>query len=684
MSIASYRPDVDGLRAVAVLPIILYHFGCTTFFGGGYVGVDIFFVISGYLITGILRRDILSKTFSLTNFYERRFRRIVPALLFLLTICLPVGVYTLIASDFTAYIRSYLATLGMVSNFWFWSDYYRWEGGYFDAVAHTKALLHTWSLSVEEQFYLLFPPLLYGVYRLRLKALPTLCILCGLSFAASVWLTFSDPNFAFYLLPTRAAELLLGGILAFVLAEKPALFMQYKKKAGVLGLVCIALAVVGYGHMRQVPFPGIGAILPCLGAVFCIFSGSVAEGQREEAGLAGGATRLLSLKPLVYAGVISYSLYLWHWPINVFYRYFFSINDVSTPMRLPLMLGATVLMAWLSYVLVETPIRRCVLLKKRRALFLFCFGYVAVLAVAGALLMRSGNEFAYRPAVQFVNEGKAAPSLPHLVKDGPAPLSPGFLWAMGDQSKSPSVLLMGDSHGHALGQMVESLTTEYGLSGALLYMRAPILGTYRQYDGLKDKVEKDRAIREYVTTHPSIAVAIIVMRWGWYIQGDTAYEAGAHRLFGPNQLYAYTPDGQHITDSVQALSYGLRQTVEFLQGRGIKVFVAKPIPEQLHVVPVAGARLLQRFSGESIDARLAVPRAFYDAREKEAMGILREVELLGAEMIDPATLLCDEALCYGVKNNKALYYDDDHLNFRGAMSLKELFRPAFESFGGVK
>src|SRR5271170_3095038 len=296
-----YRPEIDGLRALAILPVLLFHYRVSPF-RGGFVGVDVFFVISGYLITQLIEAERREGRFSIARFYERRVRRIFPALFVMLTAATIAAAFILFPVDLVRYANSLLATAGFAANFEFWR-----EAGYFDVAAAEKPLLHLWSIAVEEQFYLVFPALLL-LFQSRRVAI-TLAIFV-LSFAFAVWGVIHAPSAAFYLLPGRAWELMLGALLA--LHAVPFIERRWIREAlAVTGIALIAIAVFGYS--KDTPFPGAAALLPCLGAALVIYS--------SVPGITS-ASAVLSLPPLVFVGRISYSLYLWHWPLYVFARYF--------------------------------------------------------------------------------------------------------------------------------------------------------------------------------------------------------------------------------------------------------------------------------------------------------------------------------------------------------------------------
>ncbi|NEU11269.1 acyltransferase [Methylobacterium sp. BTF04] len=301
----TYRPDIDGLRALAVLVVLLFHAGVATL-GGGFVGVDVFFVISGYVIGNGIVADVAAGRFTVAGFYERRIRRILPVLVATLLACALLARLLLEPEARVDFARSVAASAGFVSNLYFWKS-----SGYFDVAAQTRPLLHTWSLAVEEQFYLFIPLTLPLALRVS-RRFAGWAVLAGLaaSLALSIGLTATAPTTSFYLLPTRAWELLAGTVLVFL---KPTPARPLREGMAVLGLGLIVWAVLAYDEAT--PFPGLGALPPCLGAALLIQSGRTPEAGPTAIG------RLLGMKPCVAIGLISYSLYMVHWPVIVFTRY---------------------------------------------------------------------------------------------------------------------------------------------------------------------------------------------------------------------------------------------------------------------------------------------------------------------------------------------------------------------------
>ena len=335
-----YRPEIDGLRSFAVIPVILFHAGFSLF-GGGYVGVDVFFVISGYLITTIIIGDHEGKGFSIIEFYERRARRILPALMFVILCTIPVAWLLYQPFDMEDYGTSLVAVSAFSSNILFWL-----ESGYFDTAAELKPMLHTWSLAVEEQFYVIFPLLLIAIWRLPRAVV--LGILVGLTIASLLvaqWGVRAMPIAAFYLLPARGWELLIGALVAFYLKDRsePPFTQTIREGLGILGLIALGYSIVAFDH--STPWPSFYALAPVLGTAALILAaqpGTIAN-------------RVLSFRWFVSIGLISYSAYLIHYPLFAFVRY----ASIDTP-PVWLMSAMAILslpLAWVSWKFIEAPFR---------------------------------------------------------------------------------------------------------------------------------------------------------------------------------------------------------------------------------------------------------------------------------------------------------------------------------------
>jgi len=439
-----YRREIDGLRALAVIPVILFHAGFSTF-GGGFVGVDVFFVISGYLITSLIAPEIATGGFSLIRFYERRARRILPALFLVVLCALPFAWWLMLASDMIDFSKQLVGVATFVPNVVLWR-----QSDYFDTVAELKPLLHTWSLGVEEQYYVFFPIALLLMAKVSRRWLGVLlAAIALLSIAVAQATAQTHPAFAFFLLPTRAWELVVGALCALYLPVQagwpPAgrATAALSELAGGTGLVMILIAVFLFG--KGTPFPGVWALVPTLGAALIIAFAS----PRTLVG------RLLGSRPFVGLGLLSYSAYLWHQPIFAFFR-IAGVDLASTSLRLAL-IAATLLLAFLSWKFVETPFRRAHRIERRTVFSLAVAGSAAFVAIGVAGIVTQGFLFRFAPAdrqlaaMGFNNRTYVQTRfLEHTLRDF-------------DQSGRRKIFIVGDSYGEDLVNAV----AESGLDGTL-------------------------------------------------------------------------------------------------------------------------------------------------------------------------------------------------------------------------
>ena len=363
-----YRPEIDGLRAVAVISVVLFHAGFSLF-SGGYVGVDIFFVISGYLITTIILNDINRDKFSLSEFYERRARRIFPALICVVLVSTAVAYLTLLPDQLVAYGKSVVSIPLFVSNIFFWS-----ERGYFGAATELKPMVHTWSLSVEEQFYLLYPPLVVLTVRYFKGKLP---IILGAGFIVSItlswYLTKIHFETAFYLPFSRAWELLAGALVVVYKSNCPNHARKYDGAVSFVGMTLIAYALCFF--TADTAFPGLAAAIPVVGTALVLASDSGSNFTHK----------LLSKKPLVYIGLASYSIYLWHQPIFAFIRQL----EVDAKW-MPVGIALTAAVSVLSYFYIEKPFRNRQIFDKKKIFLLSGIASVSLVALGAFLVLNKG------------------------------------------------------------------------------------------------------------------------------------------------------------------------------------------------------------------------------------------------------------------------------------------------------
>lgn len=637
----AYRPDIDGLRGVAVLLVVLFHahLSCR----GGFIGVDVFFVISGYLITGLMRRDLEAGGFRLTDFWERRARRILPALAVMALLTLIAGAWLLLPEDLARLGRSAMAQSLFVANLFFWRE----GGGYFAGPAEQMPLLHLWSLAVEEQFYLLMPPLCLLLARRAARTPGGLAALgrrvfgglALVSLLASVWWVQHDAHSAFYWLPARAWELLLGSLLACWPAGPAA--PRLRSGVGLAGL--LAILIPGLLYDAGTPFPGLAALPPCLGAAALIW-----------AGRGGPAARLLESRPLLHFGRISYSLYLWHWPLLALAAALSPVwvDADSRAVRLGLVLAAWGL-AVLSWRWVENPVRARVILKSRAALF-SASGLVLVLLLAiGAWLnARQGlPERLPAHAVRLASATAAAAAWPDAAEAVLAGRPPRFGSTLPDAP--PRVLLWGDSHAKSLVPVLADACEEAGAAGLLVAhsATAPVLGFHRRSRHGLDAATS-RAWAE--------AVIEIVRRER---VPDTVLAAYWSKCHGREE---------------EAFGRALTDTVRRLREAGTRVWIVLDVPVQDFAPPRALAYHALRPGLFRDPSELAVTPAEHRERNAVMEALRAELEAAGARLLDPASLLFDgDGRARLAVRGEALYADGDHLTEAGARLLRPLLAPIF-------
>ncbi|HEX3809437.1 MAG TPA: acyltransferase family protein [Rhizomicrobium sp.] len=648
-----YRPDIDGLRALAILPVVFYHYRVAGF-SGGFVGVDVFFVISGFLITSLIHGEMQAGRFSIAQFYERRVRRIFPALFALLLAATVAAYFILFPTDFARYARTLMATAAFGSNFEFWK-----EAGYFDAAADQKPLLHLWSIAVEEQFYLIFPLVLWAcakISHLRLRL-----VLGGIliaSFALSVWGVANAQAATFYLLPTRAWELMVGALLA--VGALPDIRMHWLREALALaGLALLAFAV--FGFTPQTPFPGAAALAPCVGAALLIYSGK-------------GGSRVgdvLSLRPLVFIGLISYSLYLVHWPLFVFTRYV--VYRPLHPVEICALLAISFALATLSWRFIERPFRAGRFTISKRALF---GGAVALMAgtaaCAAVVFVSNGLPQRLNPRVRMIlaEEQDHEPRIQRCFGLTAKDVEAGKLCRIGSNAaQAPTFLLWGDSHADAFLPAVSNVADRQGRKGLFAGTDscAPLLGVARS-DAGKCKKFNDAVIK--LALSPSIREVILDARWAKSAEG-TSYgdEPKGH-------VVMRDADGQASTQAATNRMFlrGLSRTVSTLRKAGKKVILVGSVPEIGYPVPAVMAR--RSLAGKH--SPLVQALSVYMARQHFVFYAFDEMQRdYGAKIIYPHKVLCETGSCRVAVNGKPLYRDEHHLSVFGAMQLTPILAGVF-------
>jgi peptidoglycan/LPS O-acetylase OafA/YrhL len=616
---SSYRPDIDGLRAVAILPVLLYHAhvpGVT----GGYVGVDLFFVISGYLITGILAREMDRGSFSILRFYERRARRILPALLAMLVVVLAVAAWLYLPGDFPGVPRSALATLGFASNLEFFA-----ETGYFATGADTKPLLHTWSLAIEEQFYLFFPLLLLVLTRWPRWRTGILALLTLASFALAVATQGGKSGFAFYLLPPRAWELFVGGLLALA-AVPPLRGPRMREGVALAGLAAVLIPVLLY--TPKTVFPGVTALAPVLGAAALLHA---APGTR--------VGRLLALPPLVGIGLLSYSLYLWHWPLIVFVQYA-TETKLAGGWQAAAVLGS-LLLGWASWRYVERPFRDPARFGRAAIFRWSAAGIGAVALVAGAMALAGEWPQRFDPMVARMADARLDYSPVRDRCHDSDPDKGRMPCVLGAPGVPPGAILWGDSHGveyawvlsRMLGARHQSLLQR-------TYSSCPPLAGY---ESPRDPAcgRLNRQVLAQILADPRLHTVYLAGFW-----------AG-------------------LADARIDMAPGLDRTIARLLSAGRRVVLIGPVPANRIDVPEHLARLAR--AGQ-LDQAVGRDRAAVAPVERQLARVAARWQPRGLVYVDPAALLCDRDRCAIVKDGRPLYFDYHHPSVAGAALIVRGFR----------
>jgi len=650
MSTLAYRRDIDGLRAIAVIAVVLFHFGVPGF-TGGFVGVDIFFVISGYLITSIIWNQRQGGRFSFVEFWARRARRILPALFVMIIAVLAVGWFLLAPKDYEELGRSVRYQVMFISNILFMK-----QDGYFDVASDLKPLLHTWSLAVEEQFYIVFP-LLLTVLSSRLKhwRLALFGVLL-VSFGLSVWAVAHHPEKAFFLLPMRAWELLAGAMLAVAPRGNWRLTPMGAQWVSLGGFGLILLAVLCYD--KTTPFPGAAALLPTLGVVALIW----ANGHRQT--LIGG---LLASRVLVGLGLISYSWYLWHWPVFVFASY--ASVDEPGPFDTAGLILLTLVLGYLSWRFVETPFRERRLLAGRRQILAAAGLGILVLGLAGQALRWTDGLPARLSdqALQYAKGKEWRPELMRCLADDKTPDDKLFCHYGTPASIPAKALVWGDSHATALIPVFDDGAQKHGVSVILASSPGCIPVQGLEFD--KTCARFNRRVEQALTPQ-SVGDVVLVARWSLYIYGDVKGDLG-HVLRDSRGRY-------DRANAEHQLAEGLQATVSKLREGGHRVWLVKEVPLQSFSPPYRLSRLAM-LHRPTADVGMDVAEHF--KRQAFISQLFAQIAARhpGVTVVDPASRLCDSSgLCRVELDGHSLYTDDNHLSEIGARLVAPVLEPLFQ------
>jgi peptidoglycan/LPS O-acetylase OafA/YrhL len=664
-----YRRDIDGLRAIAISPVVIYHAGIPGF-SGGFVGVDVFFVISGFLITGLNLQQVQNGSFSLIDLYDRRIRRIFPALVAVYIVCLIVGLFLSLPVDLKEFAKSLTSSAIFLSNMHFYQNV-----SYFDAPSLAKPLLHSWSLSVEEQFYVIWPLAMIALWRFARPSwrLPILGFAIAASLVYAEWeIGRGNKSAAFYLLPARAWELLAGASLAIMLPHVR-IGARLAEILACSGVGLIALAVVGLSEERD--FPGLNAAIPCVGAVLLILAG------HDRAPV---MTRVISSGGFVFIGIISYSLYLWHWPLFAYWQLAFD----RTPQIAEAcgLIGVSILVAALSQRFIEQPFRKRSLLPRRT---IYAGVSAMALVVAGGLAISSGQGLPQRfdgdvAAILAVEARGPEKRCAEREKSGPFRRAACPIGAS-KASTSYDVALVGDSHAWHYGPALDALLRDEHLSGRLVSrFGCTPFDRVRAIQGSRERAKCAQfadEFAEFLTENKDVKLIVVSMRWDLYTE-ELRFEASGKTPIRLVDDIDRTPSDAEASRRV--LERALRHFVAKLAADGKQVLLIGQIPPYPRTPVNCVAR--------AIHHKRDVSRCFASAPEiRRRLEFTNNLLLRLAAEFDavhaylPTDTLCDDRLCSLFLNDTFLYRDDDHLNPTGAKQFARQFAkiPVFAQLHGA-
>lgn len=653
MSTLKYRSDIDGLRALAVLSVVIYHVSPQTL-PGGFLGVDIFFVISGYLISLIVFREQTAGTFSFADFYARRIRRLFPALAAVLLVTLIFGAFALFADEYRRLGKHAASAIVFLLNFQLMG-----EAGYFDVASDSKPLLHLWSLSVEEQFYLVWPALLVVLGRVRWRIGLVIGILIVGSFAFAIYLASRNLDALYFHPLARFWELLLGAALAY-----------YHNRFGINAfptridqpwirhlLSCVGLAAIFsalFLFNGKTPHPSTLTLIPLLGVVLLIATGGSAV-----------AGRFLALKPIVWIGLISYPLYLWHWPLLSYIR----IMESGAPAKALLWIGAgaAVLLAALTYRFIEQPLRHPRRVRPALAglgstmivLFLASFGVVASDGLPG----RPSVGYVKAAEAQMKREPASDETCRSLFPPGRAPV-----YCRQHNPGKQMIGLIGDSHAHVLFPGVSELADKQGYGTLLLANSGcpPFWGAVTGRNAAERQLcaQSIEKIVDAVRNDKRIVSVIIASRGPQYLTGTGFGPVEANYNYPPITTEPL-PIEQNKSNPGKIFADGLLNTALQLHQRGIRVSYLLQVPEL--GVPARnclGRPLTLTLQTNKCTIGYEVYRDRMQSYRDQVFGLVVTAPFMQTINVEQA--LCNENGCSGFIDNQLLYADDNHLSVTGS------------------
>ncbi len=667
-----YRSDIDGLRALAVCIVIFFHFGIPGF-SGGFIGVDVFFVLSGYLIGSIILNQLHKDTFSFLRFYFRRIRRLFPVFVVVIVATTIAAYSIMLPNDFREFGQSVIASSVYLSNILFYM-----EAGYFDTASHLKPLLHTWSLSVEEQFYIVFPVLAWLIYRLKKAWLfPIFLILTISSLLAAELYLDQNTSAVFYLYPFRAWEMFIGVCLATQYLPKiqsPRIGLAFS----IAGLAMIVLPSILYTD--KTPFPGFTAFIPCLGTCLLIYSGSSQQSFIH---------RLLMTRIPVFLGKISYSLYLWHWPVYVLYMY--DKTSDAGALDILKMGSLTLAAAFLSWKYIETPFREGRAPFSQTILPAFTATALSSLILIGAgYYFHKTNGVPERLDERTASFARAANDLfgdlSSCEEENNQTLADISYCTIGKPFTSENyTLIWGDSHGGAYKRGYEEAINKKEHSALLAWTGGcPPVFNIDKDESVSSRVidqqcaKRNQAIRELIENDSRINAIILVGRWSYYLNGE-GVGVDQH-----NKITVWpengNPDDSQPQDDFFVKTFN--KTILQLQNSGHKVFVVEQSPEfsqyQARIVALGlmggDKNITNAFNDLTSEDYVNVNK-----RQNKIQQALKQAHNDGViTLLKTHDFFCKEEKCSLILDGSPAYFDNNHLSSAGAVKISSMFEPVLQ------
>jgi len=648
-----YRREIDGLRAVAVIPVILFHAGFKTF-SGGFVGVDVFFVISGYLITSIILKEKYLGTFSLLNFYERRARRILPALFTVILTCLPFAWLWMMPQELKAFGRSLTAVSLFVSNVLFWR-----ETSYFGIVAELKPLIHTWSLAVEEQYYLIFPIFILMTWRFGVRCISLILIITFfLSLVAAQWASSSQPSANFFLLPTRGWELLIGVFIALLFSkygDDPCNTLKIKwqqlvRQSGSIGGLILVLYSI-FVFNETTPFPSLYALAPTMGTALII----VFATPQTWIG------RFLGNNLFVGVGLISYSAYLWHQPLFAFAR----IHSLAPPQYYTflLLIIASIGLAYLSWRFIEMPFRNKQKISRNTVFILATFTSLGIIGLGVIGYSKDGFPSRFSISPKIIESFSMSEREHDCFDKIKVHERDDWLCDLGNQAENISFFVFGDSHALALLPSFDEAAKQANQRGVITGASGcpPLLGVFalRSDQSDRDCYVLNRRVFEFIK-QSKVTKLFLVARWTLYTDGG----------YGQNN-FSYIGNTKStqgsLNNSRDAFNAGIEQTFKDYLEIGVHVYLVEQIPQQISSPKKMYYNLSTVTEGGVIQEASVNFMQHQKLQEYVTLKFAKFRKRTGITILSLDDVFLHDGKFLMGSTNQSFYFDEDHLSKAGAL-----------------